>query len=171
MAAAPVAGRFALVKLLSPVDSMFVRMETSRAPLHIGCGAIFELPEGAGPGFVRDLHQAFAQLDWVPFPYDSVVDHGPANALSRWVKAKPDPSYHVRLSALPSPGNDAQLGQLIERLHSHPPEPHPRGELRGQAAQSGRQHVRPDGDLACSAAHRLRRDLRAPRGRWAGVRP
>jgi len=109
-----------VVKLLSPVDSMFVRMETSRAPLHIGCLAIFELPAGAGPGFVRDLHAAFAQLTWVPFPYDSVVDHGPANALSRWVKVKPDPSYHVRLSALPGPGNDAQLGQLIERLHSHP---------------------------------------------------
>lgn len=108
------------MKLLSPVDSMFVRMESSRAPLHIGCGAIFELPEGAGPEFVRDLHSAFAELSWVPFPYDSVVDHGPANALSRWVKADPDPSYHVRLSALPSPGTDAQLGQLIERLHSHP---------------------------------------------------
>src|SRR5690242_8629625 len=87
------------MKLLSPVDSMFVRMETSRAPLHIGCGAIFELPEGAGPGFVRDLHQAFAALTWVPFPYNCVVDHGPANALSRWREVKPDPSYHVRLSA------------------------------------------------------------------------
>lgn len=108
------------MKLLSPVDSMFVRMETSRAPLHIGCGAVFELPEGAGPGFVRDLHQAFSQLAWVPFPYDSVVDHGPAGAISSWRKVKPDPSYHVRLSALPSPGTDAQLGQLIERLHSHP---------------------------------------------------
>ena len=108
------------MKLLSPVDSMFVRMETSRAPLHIGCGAIFELPEGAGPGFVRDLHQAFSQLAWLPFPYDSVVDHGPAGAVSHWRKVKPDPSYHVRLSALPAPGTDAQLGQLIERLHSHP---------------------------------------------------
>lgn len=108
------------MKLLSPVDSMFVRMESSRAPLHIGCGAIFELPDGAGPGFVRDLHQAFAALTWVPFPYNCVVDHGPANALSHWREVKPDPSYHVRLSALPSPGNDAQLGQLIERLHSNP---------------------------------------------------
>lgn len=108
------------MRLLSPVDSMFVRMETSRAPLHIGCGAIFELPDGAGPGFVRDLYQAFAALDWLPFPYNSVVDHGPANALSRWREVQPDPSYHVRLSALPSPGNDAQLGQLIERLHSNP---------------------------------------------------
>ena len=108
------------MKLLSPVDSMFVRMETSRAPLHIGCMAIFELPPGAGPEFVRDLHQAFAALDWVPFPYNSVVDHGPANALSRWKEVTPDPSYHVRLSALPGPGSDAQLGQLIERLHSNP---------------------------------------------------
>lgn len=108
------------MKLLSPVDSMFVRMETSRAPLHIGCGAIFELPEGAGPGFVRDLHQAFSALTWVPFPYDSIVESGPAGALPRWVRTRPDPSYHVRLSALPGPGNDAQLGQLIERLHSHP---------------------------------------------------
>lgn len=108
------------MRLLSPVDSMFVRMETSRAPLHIGCGAIFELPDGAGPGFVRDLYQAFAALDWLPFPYNSVVDHGPANALSRWRVVQPDPSYHVRLSALPAPGNDAQLGQLIERLHSNP---------------------------------------------------
>jgi WS/DGAT/MGAT family acyltransferase len=108
------------MKLLSPVDSMFVRMESSRAPLHIGCGAIFELPEDAGPGFVRDLHQAFSALAWVPFPYDSVVDHGPGKALSRWVPVKPDPTYHVRLSALPAPGTDAQLGQLIERLHSHP---------------------------------------------------
>jgi diacylglycerol O-acyltransferase / wax synthase len=108
------------VKLLSPVDSMFVRMETSRAPLHIGCLAIFELPDGAGPGFVRDLHQAFSALTWVPFPYNSVVDHGPAKALSYWKEIAPDPTYHVRLDALPAPGDDAQLGQLIERLHSQP---------------------------------------------------
>ncbi|MGY2874950.1 diacylglycerol O-acyltransferase / wax synthase [Marmoricola sp. URHA0025 HA25] len=108
------------MRLLSPVDSMFVRMETTRAPLHIGCLAIFRLPEDAGPGFVRDLHQAFSTLAWLPFPYDSVVDHGPANALSSWRKVDPDPTYHVRLDALPAPGSDAELGQLIERLHSQP---------------------------------------------------
>jgi diacylglycerol O-acyltransferase len=108
------------MKLLSPVDSMFVRMENTRAPLHIGCLAIFRLPDDAGPGFVRDLHQAFSTLAWLPFPYDSVVDHGPANALSSWRRVQPDPTYHVRLDALPSPGSDAELGQLIERLHSQP---------------------------------------------------
>jgi diacylglycerol O-acyltransferase len=99
---------------------MFVRMETTRAPLHIGCLAIFRLPEDAGPDFVRELHAAFSSLVWLPFPYDSVVDHGPANAISSWRKVEPDPSYHVRLDALPSPGTDAELGQLIERLHSQP---------------------------------------------------
>ncbi|MGO4257487.1 WS/DGAT/MGAT family O-acyltransferase [Marmoricola sp. RAF53] len=109
-----------MARLLSPVDSMFVRMETSRAPLHIGCGAVFELPPGAGPEWVRDLHRAFSELSWVPFPYNSRIEAGPAGSLPRWVETEPDPTYHVRLSALPSPGTDAQLGQLIERLHSHP---------------------------------------------------
>ncbi|HET6165536.1 MAG TPA: wax ester/triacylglycerol synthase family O-acyltransferase [Marmoricola sp.] len=108
------------MRLLSPVDSMFLRMENTRAPLHIGCLAIFRLPDGAGPGFVGELHRAFSALAWLPFPYDSVVDHGPANALSSWRRVTPDPTYHVRLDALPGPGTDAQLGQLIERLHSQP---------------------------------------------------
>lgn len=100
---------------------MFVRLETTRAPLHIGCLAIFELPEGAGDEFVQLVHDGFAELSWVPFPYDCVVvEHGPADLLSSWQQVTPDPTYHVRLNALPAPGNQAQLGQLIERLHSQP---------------------------------------------------
>ncbi|CKU32246.1 putative diacylglycerol O-acyltransferase [Mycobacterium tuberculosis] len=33
---------------------------------------------------------------------------------------QPDPSYHVRLSALPYPGTGRDLGALVERLHSTP---------------------------------------------------
>ena len=46
------------MKLLSPVDSMFVRMETSRAPLHIGCAAIFELPESDHQVTLAELREA-----------------------------------------------------------------------------------------------------------------
>ena len=35
-----------------------------------------------------------------------------------WQQDRPDPSYHVRLDALPRPGSDADLGRLVERLHS-----------------------------------------------------
>jgi WS/DGAT/MGAT family acyltransferase len=33
---------------------------------------------------------------------------------------QPDPDYHVRLSALPHPGSEADLGKLVARLHAHP---------------------------------------------------
>ena len=109
------------MRLLSPVDQMFVRMETSRTPMHIGALAIFRLPAGAGPEFVRDIHAAFSELAYLPFPFDSVLSGGAvAEALPTWQRVEPDPEYHVRLSALPSPGDDADLGRLVERLHSHP---------------------------------------------------
>ena len=109
------------MRLLSPVDQMFVRMETSRTPMHIGALAIFRLPAGAGPEFVRDIHAAFSELAYLPFPFDSVLAGGAvAEALPTWRQVQPDPEYHVRLSALPAPGDDADLGRLVERLHSHP---------------------------------------------------
>jgi WS/DGAT/MGAT family acyltransferase len=108
------------MRLLSPVDQMFVRMETSRTPMHIGALAIFRLPAGAGPEFVRDIHAAFSELAYLPFPFDSVLSGGAvAEALPTWRRVEPDPEYHVRLDALPSPGDDADLGRLVERLHSH----------------------------------------------------
>ena len=109
------------MRLLSPVDQMFVRMETTRTPMHIGALAIFRLPAGAGPEFVRDIHAAFSELAYLPFPFDSVLAGGAvAEALPTWQQVEPDPDYHVRLDALPSPGGDADLGRLVERLHSHP---------------------------------------------------
>lgn len=106
------------MKLLSPLDQMFARMETQRTPMHIGALAIFDLPEGAAPSFARDLHDAFAQMAFLPFPFDSVVAGG--QSMAYWKQVQPDPSYHVRLSAVPSPGSHRDLGALVERLHSTP---------------------------------------------------
>jgi diacylglycerol O-acyltransferase len=109
------------VRLLSPVDQMFVRMESERTPMHIGAFAIFQLPEGAGTGFVHDIHRIFSELAFLPFPFDSVLASGPvAEALPVWRQVDPDPDYHVRLSAIPAPGGELELGRLVERLHSHP---------------------------------------------------
>jgi len=86
--------------------------------MHIGALAIFELPDDAAPTFTRDLHEAFSQMAYLPFPFDSVVAGGPTMAY--WKQVDPDPSYHVRLSALPQPGTNRDLGALVERLHSTP---------------------------------------------------
>jgi len=106
------------VKLLSPLDQMFARMETSRTPMHIGALAIFELPDGAAPTFVRDLYEAFAQMAYLPFPFDSVLAGG--SAMAYWKQVEPDPGYHIRLEAVPRPGTNRDLGALVERLHSTP---------------------------------------------------
>lgn len=92
-------------------------MESPNTPMHIGALAVFELPDGASTSFTRDLYEAFSQLDFLPFPFDSVIA-GPN--LAYWKKVRPDASYHVRLSSLPRPGSDRDLGILVERLHSTP---------------------------------------------------
>jgi len=114
------ASREPRTRLLSPLDQMFVRMESPRTPMHIGALAIFSLPEGAPDDFVRQLHAGFAELSWLPFPYDSVLSGLPMADAVRWKQVRPDPDYHVRLDALPSPGSQADLGRLVERLHSRP---------------------------------------------------
>lgn len=106
------------MKLLSPLDQMFARMESPRTPMHIGALAVFDLPKGAQRSFTRDLYEAFSQLAYLPFPFDSVIAGGPSMAY--WKQVQLDPSYHVRLSALPHPGTARDLGALVERLHSTP---------------------------------------------------
>ncbi len=106
------------MKLLSPLDQMFARMEAPRTPMHIGAFAIFDMPKNAPRGFIRDLYEAVSQLAFLPFPFDSVIAGGPSMAY--WKQVQPDPSYHVRMSALPQPGTARDLGALVERLHSTP---------------------------------------------------
>lgn len=106
------------MKLLSLLDQMFARMETPRTPVHIGAFAIFDLPEGAPESFTRDLYEAISLLEYLPFPFDSVIAGGPS--MLYWKQVQPDPTYHVRLSALPRPGSAKDLGALVERLHSTP---------------------------------------------------
>lgn len=106
------------MKLLSPLDQMFARMEAPRTPMHIGAFAVFDLPKGAPRRFIRDLYEAISQLAFLPFPFDSVIAGGASMAY--WRQVQPDPSYHVRLSALPYPGTGRNLGALVERLHSTP---------------------------------------------------
>lgn len=97
-----------------------LRMESARTPMHIGALAIFKLPDGAGSEFVREIYELFSAMAYLPFPYDSVIADLPIADAAYWKKTTPDPSYHVRLAALPSPGGEAELGTLVEFLHSRP---------------------------------------------------
>src|ERR1700756_1478592 len=105
-----------LMETMSPLDASFLHIEDAVTHMHIGSVGIFEGPP-PGPGEVKDA--IAARLPLVP-RYRQKVRFVPF-ALGRpvWVD---DPyfnlDYHVRRTALPSPGGDDELRNLVGRVMS-----------------------------------------------------
>jgi diacylglycerol O-acyltransferase / wax synthase len=106
---------------LSLQDAMFLANETRESMMHVGGLSIFSAPPDAGPSFLRQ---------WTDDLKEEVTVHPPwtlklrtpellKNPLQSWVEDEAfDLDYHVRRSALPSPGGERELGILVSRLHS-----------------------------------------------------
>ncbi len=104
------------MEVMSPLDSAFLRMETSNTSLHIASLAIFE---GPAPTY-DELFEVFARkLAELP-RYRQRVREVPL-WLGRPVWT-PDPNlnlhYHLRHTVLPRPGGDDELRTLMGRLMS-----------------------------------------------------
>ena len=101
---------------MSPMDVSFLHIENDVSHMHIGSTGIFE---GPSPGYERVMAMVGGKLPLVP-RYRQVVRTVPFD-LGRPVWAD-DPhfnlEYHVRHTALPKPGGEAQLRRLIGRLMS-----------------------------------------------------
>lgn len=109
------------MKYLSPLDTTFLYMETTRTPMHVGALMTFRLPDNAPPDFVRQLMAKMREKPFMPKPFDCrLVEGWLAGIAPAWEPAKLDMDYHLRHSALPYPGGERELGKLVERLHSHP---------------------------------------------------
>jgi WS/DGAT/MGAT family acyltransferase len=112
-----------VITRLTPQDASFYRLESSSNPMHIGSLAIVLDPAPADPvlGYDRLVDLVESRLPLVP-RYRRKVREVPF-ALGRpiWVDdSRFDITYHVRRSALPSPGSDEQLHDLVSRLASRP---------------------------------------------------
>lgn len=108
------------MELIAPADSMFLLGESREHPMHVGGLQLFELPDGADPGFVRELYdQLVAQQDIQPTfrKHPAKFVGGIAN-LAWSFDDDVDIEYHVRRSALPSPGRIRELLELTSRWHS-----------------------------------------------------
>jgi diacylglycerol O-acyltransferase / wax synthase len=107
--------------LMSPTDSVFLLTESREHPMHVGGLQLFEPPEGAGPEFAREVYDTLvANRDFQPtfLKRPSWVLGGVANVA--WTYDDPDDidlGYHVRRSALPSPGRVRDLLELTSLLH------------------------------------------------------
>ncbi len=107
---------------MSPTDSIFLLTESREHPMHVGGLQLFEPPEGAGPEFVREAAAALAaNREFQPTfrKRPAWVVGGLANVAWAYDDADDvDIDYHLRRSALASPGRVRELLELTSRLHS-----------------------------------------------------
>ncbi len=105
---------------LSALDASFLYLEEASTPMHVGAVSIFRRPK-AGFDYDRLVELIEQRIALVP-RYRQKVRHVPGNlARPVWVDDPDfDIAYHVRRSALPKPGSDGQLTELVARLMSRP---------------------------------------------------
>jgi WS/DGAT/MGAT family acyltransferase len=107
---------------LNPLDTAWILTESRATPNHVGGLLQFRLPPGAPKDFLRQMLSDFrGQRSFGP-PWNRRYrfDLG-LNPMPKWVDAGDiDLEYHVRHAALPWPGGERELGELVGRLHSTP---------------------------------------------------
>jgi diacylglycerol O-acyltransferase len=103
---------------LSPLDASFLNIEDHVTPMHIGSVSIFE---GPPPGYDLIREMLLSKLPAVR-RYRQIVRRVPLD-LGRPVWAD-DPyfnlEYHLRHTALPRPGGEAQMRNLAGRIMTQP---------------------------------------------------
>ncbi len=107
---------------LNPLDASWVITESRAAPNHVGGLLQFRLPPGAPKDFLRQMMMDFrGRRDFVA-PWNRRLKHAfNKNPVPVWVDDEDiDLEYHVRHAALPWPGGERELGELVGRLHSTP---------------------------------------------------
>ena len=105
---------------LSPLDAVFVQSDSELTPMHVAALMQFELPEAADDAFVADLVARFRSHQQFSKPWNLVLEKPRTLQLRPCMQTAQhiDMEYHVRHLALPRPGGERELGQLIARLHS-----------------------------------------------------
>jgi diacylglycerol O-acyltransferase / wax synthase len=107
------------MKLISPLDSIFLLGESREHPMHVGGLQLFKPPEDAGPDFKRDVYEAMLACDDIQptFRKRPAMGLGGVSSVAWSYDDDVELEYHLRRSALPSPGRVRDLLELTSRLH------------------------------------------------------
>ena len=108
---------------LSPLDVMFLYGERPDTMMHVASLMPFQPPADAAPAFLRELVAEARRNPEVHSPWNRKLRYPRlvGSPLQSWVVDRDfDFDYHVRRSALASPGDERELGVLVSRLHSNP---------------------------------------------------
>ncbi|MGB3373470.1 MAG: wax ester/triacylglycerol synthase family O-acyltransferase [Rhodococcus sp. (in: high G+C Gram-positive bacteria)] len=105
---------------LTTQDASFYFLEASSTPMHLGSLAVFRTPRN-GFSYENLLSLVEQRLVLVPRYRQKVRELAFGLARPVWVDDSDfDITYHIRRSALPKPGSDEQLHDLVARLTSRP---------------------------------------------------
>jgi len=105
------------MRLLNPIDQMFLRLERRNQPMHVGALQLFTLPADADQDSVRNIVNEMRDFTDVQSPFDQRLHHRLGQYF--WVDdVSFDIEHHVRHLALPRPGEIRELLTLVSQLHS-----------------------------------------------------
>jgi diacylglycerol O-acyltransferase len=102
---------------------MFLYAESRETMMHVAGMMPFSPPQGAPRDYMRALMDEIRAGVAVQRPWNLRLRTPELlrNPLQAWIEdTDVDLEYHVRRSALPSPGDERELGILVSRLHGHP---------------------------------------------------
>src|SRR5436190_18893186 len=102
-------------------DAMFLYAESRETMLHVASLMPFSLPRDAPPNHLRSVIDELRGVRGLQPPFNLKLSHPDSlrHPLQSWREDKDvDVDYHVRRSALPSPGDERELGVLVSRLPS-----------------------------------------------------
>lgn len=109
-----------MVTRLSAPDESFFRLENTSTPMYVGSLSILRKPRN-GLSYDTLLETVERRLPQIPRYRQKVREVALGVARPVWIDDREfDITYHIRRSALPSPGSDAQLHDLVARLGSRP---------------------------------------------------
>jgi len=101
---------------LTGLDSSFLHLEAGAAHMHVAACAVFE---GEAPAYEELLEAVSSRLHLVPRYRQRLAFVPLQQGRPVWVDDPHfRPTFHVRHTALPSPGGDAQLKRLAGRVFS-----------------------------------------------------
>ena len=141
---------------LNPLDASWLYTESRATPMHVGALLPFKLPDGAPKDFGRRLIADLKKHPQFVAPWNRRLKSSILKMpIHYWVEDDEiDLEAHLRHAALPHPGGERELGELIARLHSQPldlsrpflcsPPSHAAGRKRQEIVSRTRRHTAAD---------------------------
>lgn len=112
-----------LMHPVSPFDATFLSLDSlPHAHFHIAVLALFRMPARSPVDYLQKLHTHLGRFaaTSAPFNYRPLPQRGLARFQPTWEEVEAALDHHLRRAAVPWPGGELELGELISRLHATP---------------------------------------------------